>query len=304
MCALPPWRHTHARACCLRVSTVPVQVELDSLGAVVVHPPSAWSDPSMRVCGHMPHWRGWVPTDAQLLSPDRGLTLPNSERLRTTEWLGNGRFRVQSRFHFRPNISSYPFEQETFRFELQTRAVLTHPQTGEALDVMLCEMPEYTTLAPNVDWPGTTNNRRLSLASTVSHTCEAPFQRSRRVCEKPLPDSSAWEWGPFAVPAIFRYESPDDCPCSTVPQYNPSSGLDLETCGCLGGVPAGGTFQLSVIATASRAGAFQSECFAPFLIVLISHTSYAIAPNHALDTRFNLLNSALIALVLYHAAIK
>ena len=97
-------------------------VETDEHGLVFAHQPHIWADPAMRECRHLRHWIPWKPTDEQLLSHDRGLTLPNSERLRTTDFLGAGRFRVQSRFHFRPNVTAYPFETEHFRFRLQACA--------------------------------------------------------------------------------------------------------------------------------------------------------------------------------------
>jgi len=136
----------------------------------------------------------------------------------------------------------------------------------------------------------------------VRRVCEAPYQRPERVCRQ-SPNDASWSVGWLTVPHVFRYDAEEECACETVPGFDPVSGLDLETCGCMGGVPAASTLELTVEARASRVGAFQSECVAPFLIVIIAHTSYVITPAW-LETRFNLLNSALIALVLYHAALK
>ena len=221
-----------------------VHVETDELGFVLPHPASVWADPAMRECRHLRHFVPWQPTDEQLLSHDRGLTLPNSERLRTTDYLGNGRFRIQSRFRFRPNVSAYPFETERFRFELQLRAALAD-RSGEALDVMLCAMPEFTALHPHADWPGTTSNRRLGLVSAVRHACEAPFERTEPVCPEP-PSEDMWRLGWLSVPHVFRYDKKGACVCETVPGFDPASGLDLETCGCMGGVRAASTFELYV----------------------------------------------------------
>ena len=118
-------------------------VETDEHGLVFAHQPHIWADPAMRECRQLRHWIPWKPTDEQLLSHDRGLTLPNSERLRTTDFLGAGRFRVQSRFHFRPNVTAYPFETEHFRFRLQACADADRRERSEsaAFERRQCRLP-------------------------------------------------------------------------------------------------------------------------------------------------------------------
>lgn len=293
---------------------------------------SAILDPSLAECNGMPYWRQFQPTEEDLQRLDLGLFLVNIDRYRSVELVRhNGslhHYRVQSNFYFRTNISFWPMNTERLEIVLETQTeAMTRVER-----LLFCTMPEYSGLSQSVRFPGSLDNQRLSYESRVVETCGPPFQRPIRQCLKSAGQGTTpvdgREGGASVSPARWEDGSVDDdrgeggggarvvhseasggtihlfdqtCECDTVSDYR--EGYDRESCGCQGGRIPSSRLTFAVLYKTPEVGAAISAFMAPVFIMFVNLGTYLIPPK-AIETRFSLSNSGLVALVLFHAGLK
>lgn len=246
----------------------------------------ALHDPSMQECGNMRYWKPYMPRGAQTLS-DFGLNLVNVDRLRSVNVVYGANhtmdhIRVQSHFFFRTNVTSWPLNVEALELMLEeTRDSTTYSATR-----LFCHMPEYSGLSDSIRLPGTIDNRLLTYSWRVRETCNPPYYRPVRQCSNNA--SSLFE---------------EMCDCVPVEDFDDDGFFDRESCGCRGGRRPATRFFFSVNFRFPEVAAVLTAFLAPVVISFVNLASYLVPPD-AIETRFNLCGSTLLATVMFHVSLK
>jgi len=270
-----------------------LHVETDGNGRDRLYPKSSVVDETLAWCNSMPFWRPYQPSAEDMRRSDRGLFLVNVDRLRNVEpMFHNGsidHFRVQSSFYFRTNITQWPMNTERLEVVLE----LESERMTEEVSHIFCSMPEYSGLSHTVRFPGSIDNQRLSTSVKVTENCGPPFLRPVVQCVAPPGDDGS---RPTYRPLFDK-----TCECDKVADF--LEGYDTESCGCQGGRVASSRVTFTVLYHTPEVGAFVSAFLPPIFIMVVNLGAYLIPPQ-AIETRFSLSNSGLIALVLFHAGLK
>jgi len=319
-----------------------LHTELDAKEKPRLYPASAILDPNLHECGSMRRFRPFEPS-AEANNPDLpdfGLFFVNVDRWRTiSRVLGTNNslhhYRVQSHFMFRTNVSAWPINTERLEIVLESQPEALSQTEG----LFFCTMPEFSGLSDSIRFPGSIDNSRLHFESSLLEHCGPPFLRPTTVrqCAADAAaaaaaadsaaygagiysssGSSSWFLGgvrhgppalPPAPPTIFldrrspAASSLFDRECACVPVEGFQQGYERESCGCQGGRTTSARVAFTVVYHTPELGVIVSCFLAPIFISVINLATYLMPPVHS-ETRMSIVQSGIVALVLYHAGLK